>query len=155
MQLARRIDSPITLAYDSGAALGGGRMETVLVVGIGGFLGANARYFLSRLVDEGLPDRVAGFPLGTLTVNVIGSFGLALFAVWFSARFNIPGQLRLLLGAGFFGAFTTFSTFASDSLDLLQRDGLLAFLLNIALNNGLCLLAAAAGLLLAQRYLGG
>ena len=130
-------------------------METVLVIGIGGFFGANARYFLSRLVDDRLPAAVSSFPLGTLSVNLLGSFGLAFFAAWFSARLDLPPQLRLLLGAGFFGAFTTFSTFASDSLDLLQRDGILAFLLNLALNNGFCLLAAAAGLLLAQRVFGG
>ena len=130
-------------------------MEAVLYVGIGGFLGANARYWLGKLVDGALPAGLSGFPLGTLTVNTLGSFGLAVFGVWFSARMGLPPQLRLLLATGFFGAFTTFSTFANDSIALLQRDGLAALLLNAALNNGLCLLAALAGLMLAQRWIGG
>ena len=126
-------------------------MESLIYVGVGGFFGANARYLLSIWVDDFLSPRWGHFPYGTLLVNVVGSFGLALFGFWFSARMGLPPQIRLLVGAGFFGAFTTFSTFANESVAL-QRSGETALLLlNLLLNNGCCLLGAGLGLMLAQR----
>ena len=130
-------------------------MDTLIFVGIGGFLGANARYLLTLWADGLFQERWGVFPFGTLAVNLLGSFGLALFGVWFAARVGLSPQLRLLVGAGFFGAFTTFSTFANDSVNLWNDQGLAAFLLNIALNNGLCLAAVALGILFGQRWFAG
>ena len=73
-------------------------MESLIYVGIGGFFGANARYLFSLWVNDYLAPRWGPFPYGTLLVNVIGSFGLALFGVWFSARTGMSPQLRLLVG---------------------------------------------------------
>ena len=129
-------------------------MDGLLYVGIGGFFGANARYLLTRLVDEVLTLRWGPFPYGTLLVNVTGSFGLAIFGVWFSAKTGMSPQLRLLVGAGFFGAFTTFSTFSNDSMAMLQDGATASFLLNLLLNNGCCLLGVALGLLLGNRLFG-
>ncbi len=129
-------------------------MEKLLFIGVGGFLGANARYALTQWTNGLLVERWGAFPYGTLFVNVIGSFGLALFGVWFSERMGISPQLRLLVGAGFFGAFTTFSAFANESLALLQDNMLAALLLNLLLNNGLCLLGVAAGFALGSRLFG-
>lgn len=129
-------------------------MDGLLYVGIGGFFGANARYLLTLLVDDVLTLRWGPFPYGTLFVNVIGSFGLAIFGVWFSAKTGMSPQLRLLVGAGFFGAFTTFSTFANDSMTMLQDGATASFLLNLLLNNGCCLLGVALGLLLGNRLFG-
>lgn len=128
-------------------------MENLIYVGIGGFFGANARYVLSLWVDDVLALRWAPFPYGTLLVNVIGSFGLALFGVWFSARAGMSPQLRLLIGAGFFGAFTTFSTFANDSVSLARDSETALAILNLLLNNGCCLLGVALGLFLGNRLL--
>ena len=127
-------------------------MDSFLYVGIGGFFGANARYLLTLWVDKILHDYWPAFPYGTLAVNVLGSFGLALAGVWFAARTGLSPHLRLLIGVGFFGAFTTFSTFASQSMALLDNDSLVAFLLNILLNNGVCILSVALGLALGQRW---
>lgn len=132
----------------------GRKMDSLIVVGIGGFFGANARYLLSLWTDNLLISRWGAFPYGTLLVNVMGSFGLALFGAWFSARAGMPPQLRLLVGAGFFGAFTTFSTFANDSIALMQGGASALFLLNILLTNASCLLGVVAGLFLGQRLLG-
>ena len=121
-------------------------MINLVYVGVGGFLGANARYALTLMTDRLLVARWGVFPYGTLLVNVLGSFGLALFSVWFSARAGLPPQLRLLVGAGFFGAFTTFSAFANDSVNLLADGSAGAALINILLSNGLCLLGVALGL---------
>jgi len=129
-------------------------MESLIYVGIGGFFGANARYMLSLWVNEFLAPRWGQFPYGTLLVNVIGSFGLAIFGVWLSARTGMPPQLRLLVGAGFFGAFTTFSTFANESITLMQGGETALLLLNLLLNNGCCLLGVALGLILGHRLFG-
>ncbi|MCY3574900.1 MAG: fluoride efflux transporter CrcB [Chloroflexi bacterium] len=129
-------------------------MESLLYVGVGGFCGANARYLLSLWVNEFLSPRFGLFPYGTLLVNVLGSLGLAVFGVWFSARAGLSAQLQWLIGAGFFGAFTTFSTFANESIDLASRGGMAQMLLNLLLNNAACLLAVALGLWLGQRLFG-
>ena len=126
-------------------------MDTLIYVGAGGFLGANARYLLTLWADGLLQARWGVFPYGTLVVNLLGSFGLALFGTWFAARTGLSPHLRLLVGAGFFGAFTTFSTFANESFSLWESQGTSAFLLNVALNNGLCLAGVALGILFGQR----
>ncbi len=130
-------------------------MDTVIYVGIGGFLGANARYFLSIWADDLLQARWGIFPFGTLLVNLLGSFALALFAAWFAARAGLSPQLRLMVGAGFFGAFTTYSTFAKESISLWENHGASAFLLNVALNNGLCLAAVVFAIYCGQRMFAG
>ena len=129
-------------------------MESLIYVGIGGFFGANARYLLSQWTDDLLAPRWGAFPYGTFAVNVLGSFGLALFGLWFSGRTGMSPQLRLLVGAGFFGAFTTFSTFANDSVALWQGGATPLLLLNLLLTNLCCLLGVAAGLYLGQRLFG-
>ena len=129
-------------------------MENLIYAGIGGFFGANARYLLSQWTNELLTPRWGAFPYGTLLVNVLGSFGLALFSLWFSARSGMPPQTRLLVGAGFFGAFTTFSAFANESVALMQNGAGASFWLNLLLNNGCCLLGVFLGLSLGQRLFG-
>ena len=146
----RDIDSHYPLAYHERGSEEAA-MDNLFYVGIGGFFGANARYLLTLGTSNLLEGRWSDFPVGTLIVNVLGSFGLALFGVWFSERTGLSPHLRLLVGAGFFGAFTTFSTFANESMLLLEGDGLTGFVLNILLNNGICLLGVILGLALGQR----
>ncbi len=129
-------------------------MESLIYVGIGGFLGANARYVLSLWADNFLAPRWGAFPYGTLLVNVLGSFALACFATWFSIRTGLSPQLRLLIGTGFFGAFTTFSAFANESVALLNGGNHALLLLNILLNNGICLLSVVLGLFVSYRLFG-
>lgn len=128
-------------------------MESLLYVGLGGFCGANARYLLSLWFNEFLSPRFGIFPYGTVLVNVLGSLGLAVFGAWFSARTGLSAQLQMLVGAGFFGGFTTFSAFANESINLASV-GIGQLLLNLMLNNAGCLLAAALGLWLGQRLFG-
>jgi fluoride exporter len=132
--------------------------QAFLYVGIGGFLGANSRYVLSLIITE----RFASFtnkpiPFGTAFVNVTGSFLLAILLFWLAKQTGANDRIRLMMGTGFFGAYTTFSTFANESINLLLRDG---FRLNsnwvigfgyILLTNILCLFAVIAGLWLANR----
>lgn len=117
-------------------------MIRLLYVGLGGFIGAGARF----LVSEGVQSLTAGrFPYGTLTVNVLGSFFLALLAVLMVQSGGATVEWQLFLLTGVLGAFTTFSTFSYESL-LLLRDGLyLGFASNVLGNVVLCLLASLAG----------
>jgi CrcB protein len=122
-------------------------MNRYLLISIGAVLGANARYFVGVWAVERLG---LGFPYGTLIVNVTGSFVLGFLLAALDSRLPVPSDLRFLVGVGFLGAFTTFSSFAVESL-LLLRDGSPGMaLLNILGNNALGLAAALIGFMLAR-----
>src|SRR5262245_26556006 len=91
-------------------------MLKFLLVGLGGSLGAMARYWLSGLVQDGM--RGPAFPYGTLVVNVLGCFAIGVLAYLGEARGLLTPEARLLLLTGFLGGFTTFSTFGSETLGL-------------------------------------
>ncbi|MCC6316492.1 MAG: fluoride efflux transporter CrcB [Gemmatimonadaceae bacterium] len=93
-------------------------MSILLAVAIGSATGGVARYVLSGAIQS---RQTAAFPSGTLVVNIVGS--LILGALWKHAATNpqLSPELRVLLGAGFCGGFTTFSTFSVETLDLLQN----------------------------------
>jgi fluoride exporter len=121
-------------------------------VGLGGAVGAVARFAVSRWT---LARFGAGFPVGTLLVNVSGSFVLGVLAGLLATRVGVPHGARLLLGVGFCGAYTTFSTFAVDTIALAQRPAALAAVGNVLINNALALAAALIGMVLAGRVSGG
>jgi CrcB protein len=100
---------------------------------VGGALGALARYLLAGWVQARLPHAWASFPLGTLVINVTGSFLLA-FVVTLAARGLVPPAWRVTVGTGFVGAYTTFSTFELES-DVLLRGGQVAWLVLYVLGN--------------------
>jgi fluoride exporter len=122
-------------------------MNRYLLISIGAVLGANARY----LVGLWAVDRFgAGFPYGTLLVNVTGSFVLGFLIAALDGRLPLPSDLRFLVGVGFLGAYTTFSSFAVESLILLRDGTLWTALLNIFGNNLAGLAAALLGFILAR-----
>ena len=92
-------------------------MDRYLLIGLGGFLGANARYLLGGWVADRLGP---SFPYGTLAINATGSFVIGLFLSLITDRFQAPPGLRLFFAIGFLGAYTTFSTFTYESLALLE-----------------------------------
>ena len=99
-------------------------LRALLCVGAGGFCGAIARYAIGLFVDARLG---TPFPVATLLINVTGSFVLGVLsgALEFSSA---PPELRLAIGVGFLGAYTTFSTFTYETLRLVEAgDGVLAF----------------------------
>lgn len=123
-------------------------MVAVLWVGLGGFLGANARYLLSGWIAARYGTL---FPLGTFVINVTGSFILGLFLTLAQERVLIHPNIRLMFAVGFVGAYTTFSTFEYESLRLIQDGEFFWAILNIfgsVLTGGV---AALAGVLLATR----
>lgn len=116
----------------------------IFAVAVGGAVGSVAR----MLVTEFSVSRLGrAFPYGTLAVNIAGSFILGLVTGLVASRADLSPTIRMLVGVGFCGAFTTFSTFAVETL---QRSAGGA-LLNIVLNNTLSIAAAAAGLYLVWR----
>jgi CrcB protein len=99
-----------------------------LVIGIGGFLGANARYLVAGWAAQRFG---AAFPYGTFIINISGSFILGFFMAFLRDRVFISPNYRLFFATGFLGAYTTFSTFTYESLGLLQAGSTLLGLANI------------------------
>jgi len=91
-------------------------MSKLISVGLGGFLGAVARYWFSGLVQR-YSDR---FPWGTLSVNLLGSFLLGLLATLFLEKAIANQELRLFILIGVLGAFTTYATFSLETMNLLR-----------------------------------
>ncbi len=116
-----------------------------LLVGTGGFLGANARYLLSLWASHRWPHT---FPIGTMLINVTGSFVLAFFVAYGLRRLGLPDPYRLLFAVGFLGSYTTFSTFTQETLDLAVQGQLLIATAYAAGSLLLGLLAAAIGTVL-------
>ena len=125
----------------------------VILVAFGSSLGGVTRWAVTVWFAEWFG---RAFPWGTLFINVSGSLFLGWFLTVTDERLSgllwiAPGNLRLLVGTGFTGAFTTFSTFEYESHDLLTRELRLAAAAYVALSVFLGLLAVQAGVLLAGR----
>ena len=112
-------------------------------VALGGACGASLRFYFSQLVLNWLGK---GFPFATLMVNICGSFLMGLLYQLIEYEIIDLHIHRTLIGIGFLGAFTTFSTFSLDSLLLLQQGEVLKATINILLNVFMCIGAAALGI---------
>jgi CrcB protein len=122
-------------------------LSSILIISLGAIFGANARYFMSRYAAK-LMDPT--FPYGTLIVNVVGSFIVGWFMIWTTERVLVDPRWRLLLIVGFCGAFTTFSSYAYESMAYFEQGQWHLMLTNIFSNNILCLVGAVAGMALAR-----
>jgi CrcB protein len=118
-----------------------------VVVSVGAIFGANARYIISRYAAKLLGPV---FPFGTLFINVTGSMIVGFFMIWASERVLLDPRWRLLVVIGFCGAFTTFSSYAFETMAYFEQGQWLFMLTNIFANNLLCLLGALAGMALAR-----
>lgn len=114
-------------------------------VALGGACGASLRFYISQLILNWLGK---GFPFATLLVNVIGSFMMGTLYQLIEHELLDIHVHRTLLGVGFLGALTTFSTFSLDTLLLLQQGDVLKASINVLLNVSLCIAAAGLGLYL-------
>ena len=103
-------------------------MDRYLMVLIGGGIGALARYVLGAAIAARIGGR---FPLGTLVINVTGSFLIGLLMALFTERLQPHPNLRLLLVVGFLGGYTTFSTFEYETFRAVQDGGKWIGLLNV------------------------
>lgn len=91
-------------------------MLNCLYVGIGGFIGTVCRYLIGLLPIE----TNSGFPIKTLVINIAGSFAIGLLAALAAKNKDLNEQIVLMLRVGVCGGFTTFSTFAYESADLMK-----------------------------------
>ena len=121
-----------------------------LLVGLGGFVGANARFALARAVGVLLDTR---FPLGTFVVNMSGCFALGVIGTLTMQRL-VPhsDEVRLAVGIGFLGAFTTFSTFGFETHALFEDGSWGTALTNVFGSLFIGLLAVRAGVLAARAW---
>lgn len=118
-----------------------------LLISLGAIVGANARYLISRFSAKALGPV---FPYGTLFINVTGSLIVGFFMVWASERVLIDPRWRSLIVIGFCGAFTTFSSYAFETMAYFEQGQWLLLCTNVLSNNLLCLGGALAGMALAR-----
>jgi CrcB protein len=127
------------------------RLMPYLLVGIGSFIGGNARFIVGRWVGGAIDAR---FPLGTFLINVGGSFVLGIVGGLLASR-ALPhaDALRLALGVGFCGGFTTFSTFEYETHALLEDGVWLPALSNMFLSLFVGLLAVRLGVVVGKSWI--
>ncbi|QDT49511.1 fluoride efflux transporter CrcB [Symmachiella dynata] len=133
-------------------------MQELLFVGVGGFVGAVSRFYLSgwvqRLLFERYGPEFPFFALGTMAVNVAGCFLIGLATVLVQ-RNHLSTETQLVLMTGFLGALTTFSTFGSETVEMFLKEGDARFaLLNVVGNLALGIGAVVLGRWSAQLVLG-
>lgn len=118
-------------------------VQKLIWLGLAGAAGTLTRYWLSGLVQKNIS---VNFPIGTMTVNIIGCLLFGLLWAVVESRLSVSGQMRTIIFLGFFGAFTTFSSFAFETSQLLDESQWFWAAGNILLQNVLGLAGMIAGL---------
>jgi fluoride exporter len=118
-----------------------------LSISAGAIVGANLRYWMSRSAVRWLGPV---FPYGTLSINVLGSFVLGFFLVWTSERVLVDPRWRLLIVVGFCGGYTTFSSYAYETMAFFEQGQWTLMAANFLANNLLACMAVLAGMALAR-----
>jgi CrcB protein len=122
-------------------------VKDFLAISVAAIVGANLRYFVSRLAAIELG---SVFPYGTLFINIVGSFIVGFFVIWTSERVLVDPRWRLLVIVGFCGSFTTFSSYAFETIAYFEQGQWGLMVANIFSNNILCLGAALGGIAVAR-----
>jgi len=123
-------------------------LKSMLIAGIGGFIGSCGRYFVSRITADWI---TTPFPAGTFAVNLLGCFAIGILYGLFQRTNTLPQSLNALLIAGFCGGFTTFSTFSNEVLLLIQAKQWLCCTLYLILSIVLGVLMVWIGRLITQQ----
>ena len=120
---------------------------SIAAIAVGGGLGSVARFLVAREMERWLGNFL---PYGTLVVNVLGSLALGWLATVFLDRTEINIALRLGIAVGFLGAFTTFSAFSFESVQLMLNGAVWRAVLNVTVNTVVCLGMCYLGMQLAR-----
>ena len=120
---------------------------SIAAIAVGGGCGSVARFLVAREMERWLGNFL---PYGTLIVNVLGSLAIGWLATVFLARPEINIALRLGIAVGFLGAFTTFSAFSFESVQLMLNGAVWRAVLNVAVNTVVCLGMCYLGIQLAR-----
>ncbi|MBQ14632.1 MAG: fluoride efflux transporter CrcB [Gammaproteobacteria bacterium] len=118
-----------------------------IAIACGGAVGAVSRYWLATTMER---FNQTNFPLGTFTVNLLGSFLIGMFFILFAEKIELAQQWRPIVIIGFLGAMTTFSTFSLDAILLMQQGNYNTAVFYLVTSVCVCLLAAWCGMLLAR-----
>jgi CrcB protein len=121
-------------------------LTLLMIIGVGGFLGAISRYLIAGFVQN---HSGTLFPVGTLSVNVLGSFIIG-FAAMFFAQVVEP-EYKAFVMTGFLGALTTFSTFSLENVNMLQDGDYMKVALNLFLNVTLTITATLLAMMLFKK----
>lgn len=129
--------------------LDGSDLKTLLLIGLGSALGGMGRYGVSHWLAARFGD---GFPLGTLAVNVVGSFVIGVFFYMTASegRWMVDPDWRQFVLVGLCGGFTTFSTFSLQVMQQMRAGEWTAAMSNVLLSVFLCLLAVYVGMVCAR-----
>ena len=124
-------------------------MKEILAIMMGGALGATSRHLMNVWVQRFAQGH---FPIGTITVNLLGSFLIGLCGALLE-HYKVAAEYRLFLLTGFFGSFTTFSTFAREKAELLKVGEVKIAISYLLISNILGVLLVFAGYLLAKQII--
>src|SRR5215510_5122100 len=122
-------------------------MSTLVGVFVGGAIGALSRYGLDRLIEHGTE---SSYPWGTFVINVSGCVLVGFLIAAIVDRHSAPEWLRAALVVGFCGGYTTFSTFAQETVDLVEANDVALAVLSVSGNVVLGVLGVVAGARLAR-----
>ncbi len=122
-------------------------MKDFFAISVAAIAGANLRFLMSRLAAK---EFGPVFPAGTLIINILGSFIVGFFVIWTTERVLLDPRWRLLVVVGFCGSFTTFSSYAFETISYLEQGQWGLMVANILSNNLLCLGSALAGMAVAR-----
>lgn len=125
-------------------------MNSFILVGLGGAIGAAGRYGLGRAVFRLTGP---GFPWGTLAANVLGGLAMGLLVGWLAARSSGDEALRLFLGVGLLGGFTTFSAFSLETFNMIERQDYGPAAGYVLASLVLSIFAVFIGLIIARRFM--
>jgi len=123
-------------------------LNQLIFIAAGGAIGAVFRFLVSNGIHSFMG---RGFPYGTLTVNVMGSFVMGISYVMLIERLEVSPEWRAFIVVGLLGAFTTFSTFSIETLVLIQNSELSKAMLNVLLSVLLCVMGSWIGLILGRQ----
>ena len=122
-------------------------MQTILLISLGAVIGANLRYFVAQCVSRLIP---SAFPYGTLIINISASFMLGCFLIWTTERVLTDPRWRILIAIGFCATYSTYSSYAFETFQLMEKGQLAMLILNVVATNVMCFVAVALGAMLAR-----